>query len=394
MPPLLLRIGRIIRDAWLILGATLAVLLAVEAAYRGLRSVRQAIRASRAPEEAPHPDAGQPWYAELRAVRSTAPDKLEWRPYVEWGSAPFHGTYWNTDSLGHRRTVQAHTPATTLRRVFVFGGSNLHGTMMRDSMTIPSRLAAELASRGIRDVVITNYGDTGYTFTQEALELLLELRAGARPAVVAFLDGGNEVGSAMQNGRAGIPLNEGDRSRDFEAGRKLFTWRSDAAAEWGVMRELGRIASRRLQLLDRFFPSPGEFESIPYDSVADDIVRMYLGTVEWVEALARHYGFVAFYAWEPLLGSITKPLSPSELRLTQALSEQALGRRLLDVRRLVPGRLAPGAEAAVPGRFADFSVVFAGDSATVFWDDAHTTESGSAVIAAELGRRLAPYLTR
>jgi lysophospholipase L1-like esterase len=245
---------------------------------------------------------------------------------------------------------------------------------------------------GIGDVTITNCGEIGHVFTQEALELLLQLRAGARPDVVAFLDGGNDVFSAVQAGRAGIPLLERTRARDFELGRQVHSWQTDFASEAGVALRLGRIALDRVQLLRRFRPQAPPPIGPPSDSLAAEVVRTYVGTVAWVEALALHYGFETFYAWEPMLFTTGKRLSAFEQALTRALERDPANRRLREVRRLVPARLAPAAEVVVPGRFADLSRLLDRDSATAFVDEGHTTEAASAEVAAELARRLAPFL--
>lgn len=394
-PARLARIGRVLRAAWLLVGAVALLLLVAEGAYRAQGALRRAIGRRHAGDYPLNPYVDGKWFDELMIVRWHQDERLEWRPYIEVRQRPFRSTYLTIDSTGRRRTVQPAPPGLAARKLYLFGGSTMFGSMLRDSATIPSRIAAEFATRGLRDVAVVNYGEIGHAFTQEALELLLELRAGARPDAVVFLDGGNEVLSAVQAGRAGIPLLEGNRSRDYELGRLLFSWRTDLRAEAGVALRLGGIALGRLRLLAKLRHSSASLVPTPaVDALADDVVRTYLGTLEWVEALAVHYGFVAFYAWEPELFTTRKRLSPFERQLTLALESDPANSRLRSVRRLVPERLAPAAAAAVPGRFANFTGLFDGDTATTFVDEGHTTESASAKVAAELARRLAPYFER
>ncbi len=219
MPDWLFRCGSGIRTAWSVCGITVVLLVGLEALYRLEGTVRRVASAvSRRPRT--HPYAGLPWFStyedELRNSFS-----MEWEPYVYWGRRPQHGRYVNVDSAGHRRTVQPVPLRAPVRQVFFFGGSAMWGTGARDEMTIPSQVAARLAERGTRDVAITNFGETGYVFTQELIRFELELRRGLRPDVVVVYDGINDVASALIGGRAGAPQNESNRVREFRLGRLL-----------------------------------------------------------------------------------------------------------------------------------------------------------------------------
>lgn len=386
-----LRARRIVRGVWLGVGVALALVLTLELAYRAQAHVRAAFRAWRAPRPPAGPLATQPWYDRVVAEASSA--SSAWRPFVYYRRRPFHGRYVNIDSLGRRWTPQVRTPGATPREMLIFGGSPMWGAGLRDSMTIPSRLAVELAARGIRDVAITNFGEAGYVLTQEVIELLLQLRAGARPAVVVFYDGDNDVDAAIGNGHAGATKSEKDRARDFYVGRALFRWRTDLVTEAGVALQLGRIAAERLQVVRWSQSHPQPAASVSNDSLANDIAHSYLHTVDVVEALAQHYGFVAFYASMPLLDPTEKRLSSFERAISETMEHQAATRRFLELHRLAARGLAPAMRQVAPGRFVQLSKLFAADSTTVYLDDqGHTTEAAAAAIAAELARNLAPLL--
>ena len=142
--------------------------------------------------------------------------RVRWRPYVYFRQERFTGTLINIDAQGHRRTIQPAVAADNARPVFLFGGSTMFGSFQRDSFTIASRLAGQLASiPEARDFTITNLGQTGYVFGQEVIELMTQLKNGARPALVVFYDGINDVVSAVQRGEAGLPQNEMLREADF-----------------------------------------------------------------------------------------------------------------------------------------------------------------------------------
>ncbi len=131
----------------------------------------------------------------------------------------------NVDSVGHRRTAGNGVAlgAKDTVRLFFFGGSTMWGTDLRDNATIASIAAQQLAAAAPKGVAveITNFGETGYAFTQELIELELQLRSGNVPDVVLFYDGINDMAAAGQYGAAGVSQNESNRSREFEFGRAV-----------------------------------------------------------------------------------------------------------------------------------------------------------------------------
>ena len=97
--------------------------------------------------------------------------RMRWSSYVYWQRHPFAGRQIVVDSQGYRRTVQYNTLAPT-REVWFFGGSTIWGTWQRDSMTVPSQVARLLGERGLRDVRVRNFGETGYVSSQEMIRLI------------------------------------------------------------------------------------------------------------------------------------------------------------------------------------------------------------------------------
>lgn len=393
-PRFLARAAGWIADAWVAVGVALALLLAVEGVYRAQAALGRAVlnRAHHRSANVGHPYQHLPWFAEYAREENASAQRMSWRPFVYYRRRPFAGRYVTIDSNGLRRTVNAARAGTARREVFLLGGSTMWGTGQRDSMTIASLVAADLSHDGIRDVHVTNLGQSGYVFTQEVVELMLQLRAGARPAAVVFYDGINDVASAVQAGRAGIPANDFHRRRDYETGARVFDWRTDLRTEGRVASALVTIASTRLQLLDRLRPRGAAFSSPPDDSTADDIVHTYGSTAELVEALGEAYGFTPLYFWQPTLHSTRKPLSSFERSLWGTLEGDAYTRTLIRVHRLVPSRLA-SLRATLGDRLVDISGLFSRDTATVYLDViGHTTEVGSAAVAGEIAARLAPVL--
>lgn len=385
---------QLLADAWVTVGLALVLLLAVEGAYRVQAASRHALarHLGHPSPAAADPYARAPWFAEYQREQNESAQRMGWQPFVYYRRLPFAGRYVNIDSLGVRRTVNVEPAATAHREILVLGGSTTWGTGQRDSMTIPSLVAEDLAGRGIRDVHVTNLGESGYVFTQEVIELTLRLRAGARPSAVVFYDGINDVASAVQAGRAGVPANDFHRQRDYDLGRRVFDWRTDLPSEARAAAALMTAVSIRFQLVDRMRPTGPAFSSPPDDSMANDIVHTYGSTIELVEALAKTYGFTPLYFWQPTLHSTRKPLSPFERSLWRTLEADAYTRALIRVHRLVPNRLAYLHE-ELGDRLVDLSDLFNHDTAQLYIDPiGHTTEAAAAMVAGEIARRLTPVL--
>ena len=127
----LMTTGRLVRDAWLILGLAILLFGVLEAgAWLVLLGVRWVEESSEPPgdwragaDTYTDPSWVEAYYREFR--RS---DVLRWRPYVYWRKKPYRGQYINVDSSGLRIT-----PGPTSRdrgsgralRIFMFGGSTL-----------------------------------------------------------------------------------------------------------------------------------------------------------------------------------------------------------------------------------------------------------------------------
>lgn len=380
---------RVLRAGWLAIGIGLALLVAAEGAYRLQGAVRAEIRAVRAPKSIPNPAA------DLLADSYASTDHELWHPYIYLRRMPYKGRYATVDSMGLRRTVQATDPRDAAQQVFMFGASPLWGTGVRDSMTIPSRLAAHLESRGINGVAITNFGEGGEVLTQELIDLMLQLRAGARPSVVAFYDGYNDIASAMESGKTGLTKAEASRARDFATGQDLYPWRYDFGTNTKVFAHLAGISATRFLIFNRLGGSAlsGERAApVPDDSLVNDVVHTYMRTVDLIETLGRSYGFTPFYFWMPMLDPTQKRMSPFERQMNDSLAADAWTVRFLRLHRRAVQTVTPLMNEVAPGRFSELSGLFANDSATVYVEQGHTTESANTVIASHLANFVVPAL--
>ena len=343
MREIVIRGWQVLRTCWLIIGVSLLFLLIAEGC---VRVVRQITGADDTRPAVPEPYAASDWYPNfIQDYDAAVPQR--WLSYLEFGHRPsFHGRYFNTNSLGHRVTPQPTLPEVPSARVFFFGGSTMFGTAQRDDHTIPAesshRLQA-LVGPGAR-IEVTNFGETGYVFTQDVIDLVLQLRAGARPDVVVFYDGINDVFATVQAGVAGVPQNEAKRVAEFEMGRAL----DRTGFIRGTRRDLHAIALlavaafKQLALvswLQSHVPKLAAPPLLPADSAARSTVRIYAEEARMVEALSQAYGFTAIYVWQPSIHGTQKKLTPYEERVMVAIREDRFHSRLQEVHRIIPAIL-------------------------------------------------------
>ena len=388
------RAGRVLRDAWLMVGLTIVLLVIVESCYRGQAWARRAVAGAPAREaevEPPNPFDTATWSAQYTRDHLRE-EEVRWTPYVYIRNPTFAGTLMQVDSQGHRVTPHPASTASRPVRVFFLGGSTTFGWYQRDSATIPAEAARRLqaAVGSSARIEVTNFGVPGHTFTQEVLELFLQLRAGARPDVVVFYDGINDVMATVQNNRAGYPQNEANRVADFERGRSIAAvsgpglandarvFLRSAATAMGRLEFVGRLTRRR-----QASPTPA-----PTDSLARDMVRVFAANARTVESLAATYGFTPVYVWQPALLATGKPLTARERWLRDP-------GRIGDLHRAVPPVIDSAMHAVAGARFIDATALFDGDSLEVFADlYGHTYERANPRVVDTLMTLLRPAVLR
>ena len=366
-----------IRDAWLIMGVTLVLLLFIEL----LSSIRFRIPGydSRTAADTYHnADWTTKYFKEGKASFV-----VEWAPYAYWRCQPFRGQYINVDAKGIRKTWQPESmPGEDGRRprIFFFGGSTTWGTGARDDFTIPSITARLLWRKGI-SAHVTNFGQIGYVSTQELIALLLELQKGNVPDVVVFYDGVNDTFSAFQQRIAGLPQNEYNRVREFNSSRKTISIFADNLSS---IRFLGSLIYRRSVRHPAVTPIPFRAPigqtSPPTDSesVTKGVVDDYERNIEAVRALARRYGFRALFYWQPSIfgkAHLTQ-YEERELRKNSAMKPFFD----LTYRLVKQHNLNQGGETG----FHDLSEVFSDTTEPLFVDWCHMGETGNSLVAEQI----------
>ena len=385
------------------LGITLLLVVLLETAFRARRAWTE-----RAPAGPVTRMQGDPrtesWHAEYKREFEAA-RRLHWRSYVYFRRVPIEGKEISVDNLGYRVTPQPSQPAEPVARVRMYGGSTMWGEPLRAAHTIPAEVARRLqplAGTGAR-IDVTNVGETGYVFTQEVLQLMLDLRAGVRPDVVVFFDGINDVTAAVQRGVAGEPQNEVKRVAEFNLGRQLETsgLESPLRRDARIAGTLGKLMFGRLALVQwaRSRNASGQPAYVPADSLSASLVRVYEQNARLVEFLGTQYGFTPVYVWQPTIHTSEKQFNPYEKQLRAAIDADSFQVRVQQIHQRVPRLLDSIMRTIAPGRFVDASGLFKGDSQPVFVDrTGHNTEGAIPTIVnsfwPELARETSNALAR
>ena len=379
-----------IAKAWVAVGALVAAAVILELGYRIEQNAVGHLDASGRRITVAHPSAREAWYADFLDEQSAALRRREWRPFVYHRQQPFTGRYVNVDERGLRRTFNASPSDSTARPVFLFGGAATWGVGQRDSATVASQLAILLARDGVTNVRVVNLGQPGYVFTQEVIELAQLLQQGARPALVVFLDGVDDVTAAVETRMTGVPADEAERALEYQVGRELFDWRTSFAVEGRALATLASLAANRLESVKRLRTRRGESLPAFDDSLATDAATSHVATIRLVESMSKAYGFPVRFFWQPTLDATAKTLTPFERQLMDRRDEDARAESRLHARVT---RLIVHSAATATAHFTDLSALFQHDSSPVFTDAAsNLTETGSAMVAIQIARDIEPAL--
>ena len=319
-------------------------------------------------------------------------------PFVLWRAVPdtvMAGA--TTDGEGFRIT-----PPSTVRSdgdtlyLYAFGGSAMWGYGVDDTCTIAFYLQQELASGLERPVRVSNRAQCAQASTQELIELLLQLRAGNVPDIVLFYDGFNDVASAYESGIAGAHLGlrsiEGRIEGDPRAMGRI-PLAEDVFRRTNFFLFLGSIGL----VSSEANPLPPESymdHGVSLDSLADDVVSIYLGNTTVATKLSEAYGFAVYFVLQPNIWCGSKPLSACELGFRNGSAAGAFQpgedenwRNL--IRRCY---LVWADSISNQGRIFDYSDAFDTCEYPVYTDGcgAHITAAGNRMIAARLADDIMP----
>ncbi len=335
-------------------------------------------------------DWADSYYGTLRSVPA------DYEPFVGFRRQDIQSEYLNI-SDGLRASYEpVSVQQDALPIVYFFGGSTMFGTSQRDDFTIPSFVSRMAEADGI-PVEVRNYGHGSYRSRQEVILLELLLVDGARPGVVVFYDGVND----MQQ-QALSMSDEPSHSQAKTLQSLVDRNRAQADNGWtGVssgVRRIAAVAKRRSALLrlaksvrHRFSsdsPAATVGKQEPFDLVpqrAENAASIYMKSVDTAQRLAASYGFDIAFFWQPNI--FTKDIAGGEEMLVDPKSCRHCTWDLEDNRSLyltTTERVGPPV--------IDITDALDGFDAPVMTDLVHTNELGAEAVAEDIYLNIKPMI--
>ncbi|MDP2598876.1 MAG: SGNH/GDSL hydrolase family protein [Candidatus Liptonbacteria bacterium] len=215
-------------------------------------------------------------------------------------------------------TVDSDTPKSAVKTIAMFGGSTLEGVGAIDDETIPSwvsrGLNATSTSNGTK-YVVTNYGMSGYTYTQSVMKLVLKLREGKHFDYVIFYGGANDIDNSYDNGVPGALFQENWTKTQLQGTdwERFKLWMSDRVQSCDTCKALAVIARNTPFLKQYFSPILVNVRNIllqkqgvkqaggDLGEFAQGIADYYADSHDLLDTLSKAYGFKYFEFWQPTL---------------------------------------------------------------------------------------------
>lgn len=255
------------------------------------------------------------WLRRVWPEYAAAKAQTEYIPYVLWRTKPYHGETIQIDADGLRRTLSSHCSGANYT-IWMFGDSALWGSKVPDWGTIPTLLARRYEESG-RQICVRNFGEIGWTSTQELIELMVQLkRTVKKPDVVVFYDGDTDLEAAYES-------KESDTHLGIASFKNMFEWENEDAEkaqsgfqylqETNTYNLLTYVATR-LGIQNAVGAKKDIFSGDAF-SMAKSAFDNYLHNLEMVDALGERYGFARAFIWHPVLLGGRKPLSILERKL-------------------------------------------------------------------------------
>jgi lysophospholipase L1-like esterase len=362
------RVFRFIRDSWLIAGITLLLMLLIEAGFTIYYSFRHD-QDSRVMADCYSRAA---WVGKYFEEFSEC-NREQWKPYIYWRRQPFSGELINVGSDGLRKTIYPEPGNKDEKaglKIFMFGGSALWGTGARDEYTIPSLVGSCLQSSGIFAEVV-NFGESGYVSTQEWIGLMLEIQKGNVPDVVVFYDGVNDVFSAYQRGEAGIPQNEKNREKEFNAlksRKKALRVLAESFSTLSTIRFIRELTVNKAM--------PVSYTPESMERMITNAIHVYKENIHAISRLGAENGFRALFYWQPSI------FGKENLTAYEKQEAEKLG-YLKEVLEIASRKVDSDQPQLYPA-IHNLSNFFQNEKKPIFIDYCHVGEYGNSVIAMQI----------
>jgi lysophospholipase L1-like esterase len=209
----------------------------------------------------------------------------------------------------------APTPGAAVYEIAMFGGSTMEGLGAIDDETIASQFS-RLANTGGGNVTyhVTNYGVSGYTFTQSLIKLVTLLRDGRHLDGVIFYGGDNDIDYAYNLGQVGA-LEQENMVRvrlEGSAGERMTEFGSEqinscvlCLAGVVLVRNMpglrDHVSPYLMRIRDALHFKKGQSDGHDVDRLADGIARYYGQSHDLLSKIAEAYHLQHLDVWQPSL---------------------------------------------------------------------------------------------
>ncbi|MFC1709275.1 SGNH/GDSL hydrolase family protein [Candidatus Omnitrophota bacterium] len=301
---------------------------------------------------------------------------IRYEQFLEWDRKSYRGSYVNIDTRGVRKTWNPHNfQRQAVKALYVFGGSTIWGHGARDENTIPSLLSKQLNASGYR-FFVTNYGEKGYIFLQEILQLVLLLREGHRPDYVIFYDGVNDVYSAYKSGMAGTNYDYSSIKEKLEKSNKdsIIIEMLNVAKKHSMILETLSIIKNFFGLKQEFYYGEvaATFQDRQLLDFSRDIQAHYKKSINFLDYLSKAYGFKYLCLWQPNMFTETK-VTEEEKVVDVKFKDRALSKLYNYVNNHMKTNEI--------SYFFNISDVLSIRNKTIYLDCAHMSEEGNEIVA-------------
>ncbi len=317
------------------------------------------------------------------AYREMRGQQMRWKAYTGYQIEASKGDYFNIDERGRRKTYNISSEKTDKPfKIFCFGGSTIFGFGARDEYTIPSELS-KLISKKFPDKVIevSNFGCHGYVRAIENIQLQCELIHGNIPDIVIFYDGVNDVNSAYQNNRGGLPSNSAIRIKEFKTNHSFSKRFHLMLISSNIYRMVMKVSSKM---------TPNKYhQSVAGEStkLANEISLYYKEYVNISEGLGNQYDFKVF--------NFLQPVIYSKKQLT--IVEKEFAKKTVfyeDLYHLTYAKIRTKFLDTKDTLLVDISTVFDTTDTTVYTDFCHTGEKANKIVAEEMFTYIQPAIKK
>jgi lysophospholipase L1-like esterase len=252
-----------------------------------------------------------------------------------------------------RKTWNPDSPGAAVYEIAMFGGSTMEGLGAIDDETIPSQLSRLLNTPGGNVTYhVTNYGVSGYTFTQSLIKLLTLLRDGRHIDAVIVYGGDNDIDYAYNLGEVGaleaenmvrVRLEGTAGERITEFGREQVNGCVLCLAGVVLVRNVpglrDYVSPYLVRIRDVLHFKRGQGDEHDVDRLADGIARYYAQSHDLLSKIAAAYHLQHLDVWQPslmyeagyapgeaMLARIDTRLTDDKLRRLYALTREGVAR--------------------------------------------------------------------